>query len=91
MSSGRRRSSSAWIGTVSAARITASQTSACRHPCDSTSSAASGMKTTLAKPPRKVSTVSARARKRTNQLATTANAGSYNTAAIARPIRTATA
>ena len=50
------------------------------------SSVASGTKITDANPPRNVSTVRARLRLTRNQVAITANAGSYSTAAIASPI-----
>lgn len=75
-SSGLRRSRRACGRMVSPPSTAASQSSALLQPCASTSQVASGTKTTLANPATKVSTVSARPRSRTNQLATTAKAGS---------------
>lgn len=85
-SSGRRRSSRAWIGTVIAPRMAARASSAPRQPSCCSSQALSGMKMKLAKAPKEVSTVSARARCRRNQTATIWKAGSYSTAAETRPI-----
>ena len=73
-------------GMVPTARITASETSAVLQPCVWTSQAASGRKMVLEKPAMSVTAVSARVRLRSNQTATTANAGSYSTVAITNPI-----
>jgi hypothetical protein len=68
----------------------ASETNADLQPCVCTSQAASGRNTVLEKPAMSVTAVSARDRWRSNHTATTANAGSYRTAAITSPIATHT-
>ncbi len=75
----------ACTGSPISAAIPASTSSASRQPSQVTSAAVSGTNTTLASPPKTVSTSTARGRCRSNQAAVTANTGSYRVVAIARP------
>ena len=71
---------------VPTARIAASDRSAGRQPWTWSSHPANGRKTVLGKRAIRVTAVRARARLRSNQTATTANAGSYSTLAMTRPM-----
>src|ERR671937_3048845 len=74
LGAGRRKS--ACNGAVVAARITASVSSALRHPCTSINQLESGEKTKLAHPPTRVTVVSARRRCSRNHFVTTVKAAS---------------